>query len=263
MQTDSNIEENKEFISPRSANTTPPSSQQLSALPAKRNLRSASSTSSTGGESTITTATSVSSTSSSVIDPFSSNVLLVNTLKYVKSIQHEDIISTSTPQQSQDQGNKLGLEKEDIKSRYDLRKRISPLRSSLERISPVRETCANVTTAKNVIKHEEIKTSSSQNQQHCSFSNIFKKMYTSGYLRFNLKQLFTIIIASILLLLTLSIINRFNIVDIKNANIDTLYSTYAHIKSILYTNVCVNAKKYVNDATVYGRHMINKVFGSY
>ena len=235
MQSPSTSVEKQQFTPP------PP----VVSLPAKRNLRSASSTSSTGGESSVTTATVSSTTSQSSSEPF----FLSTTSRYVKSIKPEvDLIATSTPQANQVQH--VDADQEATKSRYDLRKRISP---SVDRLSPVRDSLTKSTTAQVQVQQQR------QQRSLCTImSNILNKVYTSGYLRFNLKQLFSIVIASILLLITLSIINYFNLFDRKYLSLESFQIVYKRITNFFYEKVCVNSKNAFNGLVSIGKAVLGK-----
>ena len=237
MQSPSTSVEKQQFTPP------PP----VVSLPAKRNLRSASSTSSTGGESSVTTATVSSTTSQSSSEPF----FLSTTSRYVKSIKPEvDLIATSTPQANQVQH--VDADQEATKSRYDLRKRISP---SVDRLSPVRDSLTKSTTAQVQVQQQRQR----QQRSLCTvMSNILNKVYTSGYLRFNLKQLFSIVIASILLLITLSIINYFNLFNRKYLSLESFQIVYKQITNFFYEKVCVNSKNAYNGLASIGRTFLGK-----
>ena len=248
MQPTSNEDQVKaSFISPDLKKESP---NQAIVLPAKRNLRSVSNASSTGGESSITTSTSVSSTSSqNSSDPNTAHFFPTST-KNVKIIKREeDLILPNTTSSTQNEESDVAQE-EIAKSRYDLRKRFSPLRSSIERITPVRDSSQprkSIGSKASIVSEKEpASTVRNAQDKSCSINTCFNKFYTSGYLRFNLKQLFSIVIASVLLLLTLSIINYFNIIGIKNVNLEKINYIFDQVKAFFYKNVCVNSKAYFN-----------------
>jgi hypothetical protein len=224
---------------------TPP--PPVASLAAKRNLRSASSTSSTGGESSVTTATVSSTTSQSSTEPLP--FFLSTTSRYVKSIKPEvDLIATSTPQSSL--VPHVEVDQEATQTRYDLRKRISP---SVERVSPVRETLTKTPTTPAQPRQQ-----TNQRSVCTIMSNILNKVYTSGYLRFNLKQLFSIVIASILLLVTLSIINYLNLFDRKYLSLESFQIVFKQCTNFFYDKVCVNSKNAYNAMSSIGKSFLGK-----
>ena len=90
------------------------------------------------------------------------------------------------------------------KSRYDFRKRTSP---PVNQVSPLSDSLTKISSQDNVSQALE----QPDQQQSAAVCDIFDKVYTSGYLRFNLKHVCSIAIASALLLVSLSIINYFNV----------------------------------------------------
>ena len=99
------------------------------------------------------------------------------------------------------------------KTRYDLRKRAA---TPLERAGSVSKVTSS--TPVGSAPSSPVRTRLCQSITNrfggfnfCSFVN---KCFESGYLRFTIKQLFQILIASILLVVTLSIINHFNLFDL-------------------------------------------------
>ena len=118
------------------------------------------------------------------------------------------VTSISTIEQTTD-----NLDLDTSKRSFGLRNRQSPIKNqepeaqllSAAASTPPREIDATVTVANKPIKK-------------CCFStslcDVFKKSFESGYLCFTIKQLFQIVIASVLLVLTLGIINYLNLLDV-------------------------------------------------
>lgn len=176
-----------------SSATTSPSSS----APAKRNLRSASSASSTGADSIGTSTSSTLSSASSKLE------------RIKQEISESKSVDSTEPEL--DEGAK----------RYDLRRRQSPLNSTPAREKSKSKATTPVSTP--------ARGSSAPTSRCCL---LFNKYFYSGYLRFTLKQLVFIIVASIMLLLALFFINSFNLSNFK--------------ENFIYKNICSTTKVYFN-----------------
>lgn len=132
-------------------------------------------------------------------------------------------------------------------SSYNLRRRVSP-----QRDADVSTTTTRASTARSASAAARASASSSlrapvfcqrvraflPNFRCCSFLN---KCFESGYLRITLKQLFHILIASILLVVSLSIINHFNLFDMnllkEKLRIDQFFNQVANLFKSSWTRV--------------------------
>ncbi len=115
--------------------------------------------------------------------------------------------------------------------RYDLRKRASPVRAESEPKSSQPASPPASSRSTSLCQSLGTRFASLRNWNGCRFLNT---CFESGYLRFTLKQLFQILIASILLVVTLSIISHFNLFNSSElkghfntvtSRISTLFST--------------------------------------
>ena len=183
---------------PKASSATTSPVAAAATAPAKRNLRSASSASSTGGDSIGTSTSSTLSSASSKLE------------RIKQEISDAKLIAESGEPEL-DEGAK----------RYDLRRRQSPLSSTPARDKSKSKATTPVSTP--------ARGSSAPTSRCCV---LFNKYFYSGYLRFTLKQLVFIIVASIMLLLALFFINSFNLSNFR--------------ENFIYKNVCSTTKVYFN-----------------